>query len=129
MICPDDGSDLSEEATGIYACRRCNGRAVARSAFAATHRDVENILEPEHDPDSGAFARERSCPRCRGNMMPLRLGIQLCWVDWCGACGILWFEKLDGYIVERLRKRVALERVIQEMPSNRAFEHGERRCT
>jgi len=115
MTCPDDGSELLEEAPGVYGCRRCRGHAMSRNAFEASHQDVENILEPEDDRRSGAFARERACPQCMLKMTPLRLGIQACWVDWCSQCGALWVEKLDTYVIERLERRIALERAVLEM--------------
>ena len=117
MTCPDDGSDLREEAPGVHACRRCNGRAMQRTAFEASHGDVENILEPEDDVHSGAFARERGCPECRRTMAPLRLGDQLCWLDWCAPCGVLWVEKLDTYVIDRLEKRIARTRAVLEIPA------------
>lgn len=116
MKCPDDGSELVEEAPDVFGCRRCRGHALQRSAFGASHRDVENILEPEDDHHSGAYARERTCPECKRTMRPLRIGIQLCWIDWCSECGILWVEKLDTYVIERLERRIALERAVLDIP-------------
>jgi hypothetical protein len=117
MICPDDGSDLREEAQGVHACRSCRGRAILRDGFAAAQPVVHALLEPEQDRASGAFAHERGCPSCDRTMTPLRVGDQRCWLEWCPACGLLWIEKLDTYVVERLEKRIPLERAVHGIPA------------
>lgn len=70
------------------------------------------MLRTEQDLDSGAYARVHLCPRCRGVMLPLRMGDQLAWLDACESCEVLWVEKLDEAVIQRLERRSALTRAV-----------------
>ncbi len=54
-------------------------------------------------------------------MRPLRIGDQLARLESCDACGVLWVERLDEAIVERLERRHALARGVE------SFTPAERR--
>ena len=116
MLCPDDASELLESGNGVLSCRRCHGHAVSGAAFSAIHEDITQLLQAEEDRESGAYARVRLCPRCRRAMLPLRIGDQLAWLDSCEPCGIVWVEKLDEAVIQRLERRRALSRAVGALP-------------
>jgi len=119
--CPDDGQALAETKPGVSSCPRCQGRLVSRAGHAAVSPALEALLSEERDPRSGAFARVRDCPGCGGAMRPLRIGRDLAWIDGCQACGLLWVERLDQAVVDRLeRSRRARERMATLSPRERA---------
>lgn len=116
MCCPDDGTPLTRELEGVLACRTCRGHALIGEAFARRHPGTRELLEPEDDLASGAFARPRACPSCARMMAPLRLRRLAAWIDACEACGILWVERLDEPVMDALVKRVARDRAVASFP-------------
>ncbi len=121
MLCPDDGSDLVDDATGVSSCRRCRGHAISGEAFSRIHADVAALLRRDEDRDGGGWARLRLCPACRGPMRPLRIDDQLAWLESCDAGAVLWVERLDDAVVERRERRHALARGVE------SFTPAERR--
>jgi hypothetical protein len=118
MRCPDDGGALVEETVGVLGCRTCRGHALIDEAFARRHPGARELLAPEDDAASGAFARRRPCPSCARTMTPLKIGPLAAWVERCDACGIVWVERLDERVMEALVKRLARERAVASMPAS-----------
>lgn len=117
MRCPDDGGELRAEPDGGWSCDGCRGQLIARVDLARTRPHAAGLLRPEEDGDSGAFARMRLCPRCGTTMMPQRIGDQLAWLEACAGCDLLWIEKLDVAVMDRLAKRAAVVAAVEAMPA------------
>ena len=115
MLCPDDGCELVDDAGGVSACKRCRGHAVSGEAFSRIGRDLRQMLRAEHDRDSGAYARVRLCPRCGRTMLPLRIENELAWLDSCDRCEVLWVEKLDDAVIERLERQKAVKDAVESL--------------
>jgi len=115
MFCPDDGSELLEVATGLSRCRLCQGQAVSQERFGEISPDVTALLRAEHDRESGAYGRVRACPRCGHSMRPLRMGEFPAWVESCASCDLLWVERLDGPVIERLARRTSIDRAVRSL--------------
>lgn len=108
MQCPDDRTELKAVSEGHESCVRCQGAVFTEPAFAAKWPGIREMLQPEQDQDSGAWARPRPCPNCQRVMEPLRIQKMLAWIDACSACSLLWVERadvpvLDGRLKQRLR--------------------------
>jgi Zn-finger nucleic acid-binding protein len=115
VICPDDGSELSDDVRGVSSCRRCQGHAISGEAFSKIHLDIKQMLRAEQDRKSGAYAHVRLCPRCGREMLPLRMGQQLAWLDSCDSCEVLWVEKLDRAVIERLERRKTVTSAVESL--------------
>jgi hypothetical protein len=122
MNCPDDGLPLREEAEGRAACGLCRGRALSATAFDEAYPGMRAVLAPERDRESGAFARERRCPRCAAPMGPHRIGELLAWVEVCAPCQLHWVERLDEPAIVALRGRMARARAAAAMPAEERVE-------
>lgn len=105
MVCPDDGSSLTEERAGLWSCRRCRGRLVSGETFSALHPLIGQVLRLEQDRASGAYARLRSCPGCGREMAPTKVGDQLAWLGRCEPCHLLWVERSNEAVMGRLERR------------------------
>jgi len=107
MQCPDDRTELKAVSAGYESCVRCQGAVFTEPAFAAKWPDIREMLQPEHDQDSGAWARPRACPNCQKVMEPLRIQKMLAWIDFCSACNLLWVERADVPVLDgRLKQRI-----------------------
>jgi hypothetical protein len=116
VLCPDDGSSLTEEREGVSSCKRCLGRALSGRVFSELHPGVREVLRPEEDRASGAYARRRRCPSCEQTMVPLRVDTLLAWLDWCEPCEVLWVEKLDVSVIQGLISRRERARAAASIP-------------
>ncbi len=84
------------------------------------------MLRTEQDLRSGAYARIRYCPICGLAMVPLKMGKEPAWLEWCDSCEFLWVEKLDGAVIERLERRKALTSAVESLAveERRHLAHG-----
>jgi hypothetical protein len=55
-------------------------------------------------------------------MLPERIGDQLAWLERCAACDLLWVEKLDLAVMDRLTRRAAVVRAVAELPEDERRE-------
>jgi hypothetical protein len=51
-------------------------------------------------------------------MLPLKMGEQLAWLDSCDSCEVLWVEKLDEAVIERLERRKAVTSAVESLAAD-----------
>jgi hypothetical protein len=58
-------------------------------------------------------------------MVPLRIESELAWLDSCDRCEVLWVEKLDDAVIERLERKKAVKDAVESLrpEDRRAIAH------
>ncbi len=91
-----DAIDLVPNLSGL-TCSECKGVWIARSNY-----DVWRSKQPKDIPESSTSAeitvtdthKPKLCPQCGRLLLPYRVGHGLSFsIDYCGACGGIWFDR------------------------------------